>query len=64
MLTAMASVDNIIAGITDKSGLWKINTEQEYHEKKESDSVPPPERKVEAPVTVGAVGQEELVSRK
>jgi protoporphyrinogen oxidase len=38
MLTAMASVDNILAGNLDKRGLWKINTEQEYHE--EMDKVP------------------------
>ena len=35
MLTAMASVDNILAGNMDKRGLWKINTEQEYHEAKD-----------------------------
>ncbi len=34
MLTAMTSVDNILAGNMDKSNLWEINTEQEYHEKK------------------------------
>ncbi len=34
MLTAMTAVDNILAGITDKSALWEINTEQEYHEEK------------------------------
>jgi protoporphyrinogen oxidase len=34
MLTAMTAVDNIIAGNFDKSGLWEINTEQEYHENK------------------------------
>jgi protoporphyrinogen oxidase len=34
MLTAMTAVDNIIAGDLDKSPLWKINTEQEYHEEK------------------------------
>ena len=34
MLTAMTSVDNILAGDFDKRGLWKINTEQEYHEEK------------------------------
>ena len=34
MLTAMTAVDNIIAGNTDKSSLWEINTEQEYHEEK------------------------------
>ncbi len=34
MLTAMVAVDNICNGITDKSNLWQINTEQEYHEEK------------------------------
>ena len=34
MLTAMTSVDNILAGIEDKAGIWKINTEQDYHEEK------------------------------
>ena len=34
MLTAMIAVDNIIDGITDKSNLWAINTEGEYHEEK------------------------------
>lgn len=32
MLTAMVAVDNICGGITDKSNVWAINTEQEYHE--------------------------------
>jgi hypothetical protein len=32
MLTAMVSVDNILAGETGKANLWQINTEQEYHE--------------------------------
>ena len=34
MLTAMTAVDNIAAGITDKSNLWAVNTEMEYHEEK------------------------------
>lgn len=34
MLTAMVAVDNILSGITDKSNLWEVNTEQEYHEQK------------------------------
>ena len=33
MLTAMTAVDNIVAGITDKS-IWEVNTEMEYHEEK------------------------------
>ncbi|MDM7998227.1 MAG: NAD(P)/FAD-dependent oxidoreductase [Acidobacteriota bacterium] len=36
MLTAMAAVDKIAAGITEKADIWTINTEQEYHETKES----------------------------
>ena len=36
MLTAMVAVDNIVAGRTDKSNLWAVNTEQDYHEAKES----------------------------
>jgi protoporphyrinogen oxidase len=34
MLTAMTAVDNIVQGITDKSNLWRINTEMEYNEEK------------------------------
>lgn len=34
MLTAMTAVDNIIAGIWDKSNIWAVNTEMEYHEAK------------------------------
>jgi protoporphyrinogen oxidase len=36
MLTAMTAVDNIIAGRTDKSNLWDVNTEQDYHESKDN----------------------------
>ncbi len=32
MLTAMVAVDNILAGRVDKSNLWNINTDQNYHE--------------------------------
>ncbi len=32
MLTAMTAVDNILVGQTDKSNIWDVNTEQEYHE--------------------------------
>ncbi len=34
MLTAMTAVDNIIEGRTDKTNLWEINTEEEYHEER------------------------------
>jgi protoporphyrinogen oxidase len=32
MLTAMTAVDNIIEGRVDKSNIWALNTEMEYHE--------------------------------
>jgi protoporphyrinogen oxidase len=34
MLTAMLAVENIIAGNMDKSNLWEVNTEMDYHEEK------------------------------
>jgi len=34
MLTAMAVVDGLAHGHVNKSALWSINTEQEYHEEK------------------------------
>lgn len=34
MLTAMTAVDNIIAGSDDKSNIWAVNSEGEYHEQK------------------------------
>lgn len=34
MLTAMVAVDNLIEGREDKSNVWAINTEEEYHEEK------------------------------
>jgi protoporphyrinogen oxidase len=34
MLTAMTAVDNILAGRLDKSNIWAVNTEMEYHEEK------------------------------
>ncbi|MEM7588030.1 MAG: NAD(P)/FAD-dependent oxidoreductase [Acidobacteriota bacterium] len=34
MLTAMVAVENILAGRTDKSNLWDVNTEDEYLEEK------------------------------
>lgn len=33
MLTAMEAVDAIAAGSTDKSAIWNVNTESDYHEK-------------------------------
>jgi protoporphyrinogen oxidase len=34
MLTAMTAVDNILEGRLDKSNIWAVNTEMEYHEEK------------------------------
>lgn len=34
MLAAMTAVENIVEGRSDKSNLWAINTEEEYHEEK------------------------------
>lgn len=34
MLSAMEAVKNIVAGNTDKSNVWEVNTEKEYHETK------------------------------
>jgi protoporphyrinogen oxidase len=34
MLTAMTAVDNLIAGRLDKSNIWALNTEMEYHEER------------------------------
>ena len=36
MLTAIVAVDNIITGHVDKSNIWEINAEQDYHEVKKS----------------------------
>jgi protoporphyrinogen oxidase len=33
MLTAIAAVNCIKAGTVDKSSVWNVNTEEEYHEK-------------------------------
>jgi protoporphyrinogen oxidase len=32
MLTAMIAVDNLVEGRTDKSNIWAVNTEEDYHE--------------------------------
>jgi len=34
MLTAMTAVDNILEGRLDKSNIWELNTEMEYHERR------------------------------
>ena len=35
MVTAFQAVNNIINNISDKSNIWNVNTEQEYHEEKQ-----------------------------
>jgi hypothetical protein len=34
MLTAIAAVENILSGRTDKENIWSVNVEQEYHEER------------------------------
>ncbi len=34
MLTAMTAVDNLVAGRADKSNIWDVNTEEDYHEQR------------------------------
>ncbi|MDD3336124.1 MAG: NAD(P)/FAD-dependent oxidoreductase [Eubacteriales bacterium] len=34
MATAFEAVENIVTGRTDKTNVWNVNTEQEYHEEK------------------------------
>lgn len=41
MLTAMVAVDNIEIGVVEKTNIWAINTEQDYHEEKQQLSVTP-----------------------
>lgn len=35
MATSFETVDNIVNGVKDKSNIWNVNTESEYHETKE-----------------------------
>jgi protoporphyrinogen oxidase len=34
MVTSFETVKNILSGSKDKSNIWNVNTEQEYHEEK------------------------------
>ena len=38
MLTAMIAVDGILAGSTDKTAVWAVNTEEDYHEERVPDT--------------------------
>ena len=51
MLAAMTAVDNILAARLDKTNIWEVNTESEYHEEKESEKS---EQKVAQPAAVAA----------
>jgi len=36
MVTAFEAVSNIVNGVSDKTNVWNVNTEQEYHEEKKN----------------------------
>lgn len=36
MATSFEAVDNILGGVKDKTNIWNVNTEKEYHEEKKS----------------------------
>ena len=36
MVTSFEAVKNILSGRTDKSNIWNVNTEKEYHEEKKA----------------------------
>ena len=38
MCTSFETVKNILGGVTDRSNIWSVNTEEEYHETDESKS--------------------------
>jgi len=51
-LCAMVAVDNIVAGVTSKANLWAINTEQEYHEEKKTETGTEAKREPAMPILV------------
>ena len=40
MLCAMTLVDQLVEGQIDRSALWSVNTEAEYHESRKAPTVP------------------------
>lgn len=34
MLTSMAAVDNILNNVSEKTNIWQVNREEDYHERK------------------------------
>ena len=74
MMTAMVAVDNILEGRTDKSNIWAVNTEREYHESKQSEPagretsglhrklpIDPPAERVFAPKAANLEEEQDLV---
>ncbi len=49
MLTAMAAVDNVLSGRTDKTNVWSVNAEQEYHESRGDEPQQPEPAQEETP---------------
>jgi protoporphyrinogen oxidase len=39
MCTSFEAVKNILSGTSDKSNIWNVNTEQDYHEETKEDNV-------------------------
>ncbi|NQT13794.1 MAG: NAD(P)/FAD-dependent oxidoreductase [Planctomycetes bacterium] len=51
MLTAMVAVENVMEGRTDKSNIWAVNADQEYHESKAQRPTAEPARALEPAAT-------------
>lgn len=49
MLTAMTAVENILAGRTDKTNIWDVNTEMDYHEVRSEPAASTPTAVSQAP---------------
>jgi protoporphyrinogen oxidase len=55
MLTAMVAVENVLEGRVDKSNVWAVNAEQEYHEERKAEAARQPRPPVaSAPTPVEA----------
>ena len=39
MATSFETVKNILSGTKDKSNVWNVNTDKEYHESKQEETV-------------------------
>jgi protoporphyrinogen oxidase len=57
MLTAMLAVDNIVSGHADKTNLWEVNTEMEYHEESKGNDCPPSVEVTAATTNQAVVGE-------